>query len=168
MKKILIIMLVCMLVLTGCGKKDETKSGDEKSYLNEPQKETICFSTFYSSEQDYRVNNDVTLYSRGGAVLSEKDVDVFKSINEELRNKYIERTKNEFERQNQSYGGTTYVIQINDEKVNVEANIDYSKYNMKQFMEDYGFTEKDMIDGYVSLDSLIALYEYFGYTCNKQ
>ena len=82
-----------------------------------------------------------------------------------LINKYIERTRAEYLRQNERYGGTTFSINSNDDEVNVEATIDFSKYNMKNFMDDYGLTDDNMIDGYVNLDTLVYLYEFLGFEC---
>ncbi len=165
MKKYMLFLLIVVLVLTGCGKKDNEKTKNPKSYLDEPLVETVCSALDYRLDYNYKRDAVVVLHSRGGAVLTEKDSETTISSNPNMINKYIERTRAEYLRQNERYGGTTFSINSNDDEVNVEATIDFSKYNMKNFMDDYGLTEDNMIDGYVNLDTLVYLYEFLGFEC---
>lgn len=165
MKKIIVLLFICLLIITGCGKKEEPQE-NKTSYKDEPLVENVCSYFYESTDNVYKVESKVTLYSRGGVVLSEKDRESVTYNDAQYINGYLEKIRKEYDRQNQRYGGTTFETSVVGNTATIDVTIDYSKYNMKNFMDDFSLDEDDMEDGFVKLETLKLLYEAMKFQCN--
>ncbi len=148
MKKVLIILSVVFLALTGCGKKSASISCTMDKDLGS-----------YKLESTYKIN-----YT-GKTVDSVETVEKVTSSNSTVLDTFEKTLKETYENANNKYGGYTIDVKKSDSEVVSTVKIDYSVMDVEQFAKDEP-SIKGYIDGNkLTVDGLKAIYTAMGATC---
>ena len=74
----------------------------------------------------------------------------------------------QYQSSNETYGGYEYKVEKKDNSVESNVTLDYSKLNLKKYIEDNPAMKQFLNKNYkITLDGMISLYESSGATCNK-
>ena len=107
-----ILALVSVLFLTGC---DEDKT-------------ITCTSSSDQSASGYKMNSEYKIFSEGDVVNKVETTEEIESSNTTVL-AYFEKTiKEQYQENNEKYGGYRYEINNEDGKLTVNVTIDYSKW----------------------------------------
>ena len=121
--KILFISLFVILI-SGCG--------NEKTNVNtnkDTAKETINTCTLSSdqSSNGYTLSSNYEIHSKDGLVNSVTTKETVESDNEQVRSYFKKTLEDSYNTANESYGGYTYNVTEDGNKVISDVTIDYSK-----------------------------------------
>ena len=146
-----LLVLLVVTVLSGCSSKLDTAE---------------C--SFESKQSDYKIESKYKIYYKKNIV---KKVDIDEVISSSSKDKLEEFSnsfKSQYESNNSMYGGYTYNIKINKDKLKLSVSIDYTSFNMKKFI-DNNAAMKEYVDknNKLTLDGAIKMYEASGSKCNK-
>lgn len=148
MKKILIVLAVVFLALTGCGKKPATIKCTLSNDLG-----------YYKVESTYNIN-----YT-GKTVDSVETVEKAISDNSTILDTLEKTLKESYETANKKYGGYTIDIKKGENEVVFTVKIDYNKMDVEQFAKDEPAL-KAYVDGKkLTVEGLKAIYTAMGATC---
>lgn len=164
MKKIITLLFVFLLILTGCGEKNDNTI-NTIDYSKEPEIKTICKRNLDYPDSNFTLDSQALIYSRAGVVTREEDKEIMTSSDLEKLTKYKAELDNQYESDSNTYGGTSYNVVVQGNQTIAEVTIDYSKYNIDKFAENFYIYEDEIVDGFVKLDVLKELYENYGYNC---
>ena len=148
--KILFISLFVILI-SGCGKSN---------------KEVVSTCTLSSNQSSngYKISSNYEIHSKDGLVNSVTTKETVESDNEQVRS-YFKKTL-EDNTANESYGGYTYNVTEDGNKVISDVTIDYSKMNLDKFVNDNSQMKSYIRNNKISLDGMKKIYEALGATCN--
>lgn len=150
--KFLVVSLLTVL-LVGCSSKEEKVV--KTCTLNSDQ-----------SASGYTLNATYKIYATNDVVTSVETEEIVISDNEQIRD-YFESTLNSsYETAEETYGGYTYNIKKEDNKVISNVTIDYTKMDLEKFI-DSNTTMKAYVnsDNKITLDGAKKIYEDLGATC---
>ncbi len=150
--KFLVISLF-VLLLVGCTSKEEKVV--KTCTLNSDQ-----------SSSGYTLNSTYKIYATNDVVTSVETEEIVTSENKQIRD-YFESTLNtSYKTANETYGGYTYNIKNEDNKVSSKVTIDYTKMDLEKFIN-----SNTSIKAYVNKDNKLTLegvkkiYENLGAIC---
>ena len=157
MKKCIKIFLVLLLsiVLVGCGAKNEKVVKK-------------CTLSMDQTANGYKLDSTYTIYATDDSVTSVETEEIVTSDNESIR-QYFETTLNEtYKTANETYGGYTYNVKNENNKVTSTVTIDYNKMNLNQFVKDNA-AMKNYVNkkNKLTLDGVKKIYEDLGATCEQ-
>lgn len=153
MKKIIFLIPILVLCLTGCNGKNE-EAGIVTCALS-----TNDIVNGYKLESTYKLN-----YSGKYAISTETEEVVISDSKEVLD--YFEKTLNDtYSKLNEAYGGYTYKITKKDDKITSIVKIDYSKMNMEKFVNDQPAYKSFTNDNKLLAEGVKSIYENLGATC---
>ncbi|HCJ32564.1 MAG TPA: hypothetical protein DHV70_06740 [Firmicutes bacterium] len=160
--KILFISLFVILI-SGCG--------NEKTNVNtnkDTAKETINTCTLSSdqSSNGYTLSSNYEIHSKDGLVNSVTTKETVESDNEQVRSYFKKTLEDSYNTANESYGGYTYNVTEDGNKVISDVTIDYSKMNLDKFVNDNSQMKSYIKNNKISLDGMKKIYEALGATCN--
>lgn len=150
--KFLVVSLLTVL-LVGCSSKEEKVV--KTCTLNSDQ-----------SANGYTLSATYKIYATNNVVTSVETEEIVTSDNEQIRDYFESKLKTSYETANKTYGGYAYNIKTKGNKVSSKVTIDYTKMNLKKFME-----SNTAMKAYVNKDNKITLegakniYENLGATC---
>lgn len=152
MKKIfkLLFVFLGIILISGCGGSKVTKCE-----LNSDQ-----------SASGYTLNSTYNIYSTGNVVKKVVTKETVTSENTTVL-QYFEKTlKEQYETANSSYGGYKFDIKKTNNKVISSVSIDYSKLDMKKFV-DNNTAMKSYVNknNQLTLEGAKKLYETLGASC---
>ena len=108
----------------------------------------------------YELNSTYEVKATGGAAKVTKTTEEVTSDSEEILD-YFETTLNtSYESADKAYGGYTYSINRNGNKITATVTIDYDKMNIGQFIND-----QPSMKSYKTIEGLKSIYESMGATC---
>lgn len=154
-----ILLIFCVLLLTGCGKqvedkKEEVKTGTIKCSLS--SKDVV---NGYSLEAEYNINY------KGEIVESVKTTETVLTTKKNLLNQFEKTFNDTYKAVSDAYGGYDYKVTKEKDKVISVVTIDYNKMNLEQFVKDQP-TLKDYVEGgKLKVTGLEELYKAAGATC---
>lgn len=156
-KGIKILGLVCALSLfAGCG----TKAAQE---------ETIkCTMTSNMVANGYRLDSEYVVHAKGDIVSSVETIETVTSSNSTILDYFKETLDTTYSSYNSNYGGYTNTITVDGDKLVSKTTVDYSKMDMKKFIEDnsamtsYVNSNNEMLK-----NGVISMYEALGAVCEK-
>lgn len=166
-KKILMLLIICICLLTGCGEKEEKLLDTDISNnidLDEKDAKMVC-----TADYDY---NDLH-YVTGAkyVVFADKDNKVTKIVSREVTKSNDKSILNNAESLYQdninkieSYGGYSYEINKDKNTLTVDVTIDYTNFNIKQYKED----NKTDISEEPTIDEIYKSYVSLGVKCEKK
>jgi hypothetical protein len=158
MKKMIYVLPILMLCLTGCNKAntENTKTDNKSITCTYSSKDVV---NNYQTESQYVIN-----YS-GSDVESVNTTETVTSDSEEVLD-YIESSLNQtYEATNSAYGGYTYEVTNEDGKVTSIVTIDYNEMDLEQFVTDQPTLKNYVKNGKMQVSGIKALYESLGATC---
>ena len=120
--KILFISLFVILI-SGCGKSN---------------KEVVSTCTLSSDQYSngYTLSSNYEIHSKDGLVNSVTTKETVESDNEQVRSYFKKTLEDSYNTANESYGGYTYNVTEDGNKVISDVTIDYSKMNLDKFVND--------------------------------
>lgn len=150
--KILFISLFVILI-SGCGKSN---------------KEVISTCTLNSdqSSNGYKLTSNYEIHSKDGSVYSVVTKENVESDNEQVRSYFKKTLEDSYNTANESYGGYTYNVTEDGNKVISDVTIDYSKMDLDKFIKDNSQMKTYIKNNKISLDGMKKIYEALGATCN--
>lgn len=150
MKKLIVLLPVMLILLTGCG----TKEGTIKCTLS--SKDAV---NGYSLESEYTINY------KGDVVESVDTVEKVTSESSEILDTFETTLNSTYSKMKETYGGYTYDVSKKDNTVTSKVTIDYNKMNIEQFVKDQPSLKSYVEDNKLKVDGIKSLYENMGATC---
>lgn len=150
--KVLVVAL-CTLLLVGCSSK-------EKNVI------TTCTLNSDQSASGYTLSSTYKIYSTNNAVTKVETTEIVTSDNETIRDYFVSALENSYKTAEETYGGYTYKVIDEYDKVTSTVTIDYTKMDLNKFIKD-----NSSMKSYVNKDNKITLegakniYETLGATC---
>ena len=151
MKKVFLV-LVSLLVFTGCGK--EEKMGVINCTYN-----TKDVVNGYEVSAEYKINY------KGDFVESVETTEIYTSKSSDIIEYFEEYLNNTYKQMDKAYGGYTYEITKSKDKVISEVKIDYNKIDLEQFIEDQPTLKNFSKDNKLTVAGIRSIYELMGATC---
>ena len=128
-------------------------------------KETICTNKSDQSKNGYVLETKYIIKSKGNIVKSVDVVEIITSKDQKLLEKYEKQLKRDYAFNKKTYGGYTYKITNENNKVISNVNIDYKKMDIKKFMENNEAIKKYIMNNKMTLVGIKKMYESTGATC---
>lgn len=151
--KILFISMIIIL-LVGCNNKDTNKEITKKCTLSQNQ-----------SSNGYTLDSKYEIHSKNGYVTKVITKETVESESEEVREYFKSTLEDSYKSTNEKYGGYTYSITENDNKVISNVTINYSKMDIEKFIEDNSQMSSYVKNNKLTLDGIVAIYEALGAIC---
>ena len=148
----LLLLIIVVTILSGCKSKLDTVE---------------C--NFESKQSDYKINTNYKIYYKDN-IVEKVDIDeVITSSSKDKLDEFNNSFKSQYDSNNSMYGGYTYDIKINKNKLVLSVNIDYTVFDMNKFINNNA-AMKEYInkDNKLTLDGIIKMYEASGSTCGKK
>lgn len=146
-----VIMLVMAIVmLTGCGKEE--------------QAELVKTCTLSSEVSEYTMNNEYKVYGNDKTVDKVITVETIESDDAATLAYFETFAKTTYDTMNRLYGGYSYIIDADDNKIVISTTINYKKMNLKKFASDNPNVDY-VKNNKILLDGIVSLYEGMGATC---
>ena len=154
MKKYISLMLVIMIMLVcGCNK-------------NEKEMVKRCTLTSNNIVEGYKLESEYTINIKGDVVTSVTTVETVTSSNEEVLDSFESSLRDTYKTIGNMYGGYKNDIVNSNGKLVSTTTIDYSKMNLKKYVEDNSAMKVYVnSDNELLADGIIVLYESLGATC---
>lgn len=151
MKKIFYILcFVCIIFLSGCNKEE---------YF-------ICKINVDNDIQEYHLSAVYKVYHEKSFVTKIEKEERYISKKEETLN-YFEQYKDlEYKNLNNLYGGVTYSIGLEENKVILNATIDMSLVDVEKMVKDNYLDEYHVNSNKLTTGGIKMLYEQKGATCD--
>ncbi len=153
MKKLLIV-LGMVFFLSGCGSKE--------------LKSLHCTVHSKNVIDGYEVNSTYDANGEKGYAKTVTSKEEAISESQETLDMFEETIKETYTNMNGNYGGYTFTVTRESNKVIADVTIDYSKMDLKKMLEDQPGLDKYIKDGKMKMSGLKAMYEDLGATCETK
>ena len=154
MKKGLKLLLISLfvIILSGC---------------NNSSKEVVktCKLTADQSSNGYVLNSNYEIHSKDGLVDNVVTKETVESDNEQIREYFKNTLEKSYKTANESYGGYTYKVTEDDNKIISDVTIDYSKMDLDKFVKDNSQIKSYIKNKKITLEGMQKIYEALGATC---
>ncbi len=153
MKKLMTVfaLCVCVGVISGCGGASKTIE---------------C--TLSQKDASYELKSTYKIMATGDVVDKVETVETATSSNKTILNTLESTLNKQYKNQQDSYGGYTYKVTNDGSKVESKVTIDYSKVDMKKFVEDNTALKKFVNKkNRLTVDGVVSIYEALGAVCKK-
>ncbi len=151
MKKYFVVLtLVMLLCLTGCGSKE----GKIK-----------CTLSSKDAVNDYSLKSTYTINYKGDLVETVDTVEEVTSDKSEVLEVFETQLKETYDKMNKTYGGYKFDVVKKDNKVTSTVNINYGKMKMDQLVKDQPSLKNYVKDNKLKVEGLKAMYKSMGATC---
>lgn len=165
LKKVLLVTLIGVIVLTGCKKKDTLQGTIDDIQVAE-ENAILCERDTVVNEKD-KTNMHVNykIVYDGEIVKSIKQVEKVTTSNGSFFNDYKSTVESLYSPY-KSLEGYTYTIGTDDDTIVTSITMDFTKIDLDRFVEIDHNNEINYIDnGKVSLSKTKTLFENMGATC---
>lgn len=156
MKKIVKVIAISLLMvfLVGCDKgKDVVKT---------------CTLENNQSASGYVLNSTYKIYATGDVVKKVETEEVVTSENETIRNYFETQLNNSYSAASSTYGGYTYDVKNEDNKVTSKVTIDYEKMDLDKFIKDNASIKQFLNkNNKITLEGVKSIYSTLGATCEE-
>ena len=146
------LLLICMLVVSGCQEK--------KDYV------VKCTLSQNNVLGNYQIESTYEITTDGKIAKSVKTVEVVTSENETLLNTMSETLNTTYETMNNAYGGYVFDVDQETGKVVSTVTIDYTALDLEKLLSDQpsmkNYTNED---NQLTLEGLQNMYTTMGATC---
>lgn len=150
--KFLVVSLLTVL-LVGCSSKEEKVV--KTCTLNSDQ-----------SASGYTLNSTYKIYATNNVVTSVETEEVVTSENKQIRDYFESTLKTSYETAEKTYGGYTYTVKNEDDKVSANVTIDYTKMDLEKFINSNAAMKSYVNkDNKITLEGAKKIYEGLGATC---
>ena len=154
MKKVLQGVVFSMLILMASG------CGNEKEVMK------TCTMTTNNVAENYKMENEYKVYGKGKVATKAVTIETVTSEDQEVLDYLEDYVRTSYEKNNKAYGGYSHKLTNENGKLVSETTIDYTKMDVKKFVED-----NSVMKNYVNskdqllIDGLLAIYKATGATC---
>lgn len=160
MRKVL-VLLVLLLSLTGCG---EEKKNDNQ--VVEPKLSTITCKTDGAIEGDgYSVETNYKINYSDDYVDNVETIETVVSDDEDILDSMESYLDSTYTTAGETYGGYTYNVSRDGNTLTATVTIDYNVMDLDKYVEDYPTMESYIEDGKFLVDGITEIYESLGTTC---
>ena len=166
MKKCLLIILVMLLVFTGCGKKEEKDAEKDKVTTGQTETESKIVCTLSSMNSDYTLNATYTIYYEGKYVDYVHSIENLKSDNETVLNTIYSSTLSSYKKMKDNYGGYDFNVDKTGNTVVASTKIYYSRMNLQRYITDNPSMKNYVENNKLLVDGVKSLYTQIGAKCN--
>lgn len=150
----LVVLLLISFVLFGCGSKKEAEFVKK------------CELTSNDVANGYKLDSVYEIHGTGKTVDSVITTETVTSEDEDTLNYFKEYLSTTYESYNKSYGGYTNEITIENGKLISKTTIDYSKMDLKKYVDDNSAMKNYVSsDNKLLLDGIKNIYESLGASC---
>ena len=150
------IVLVLVFLLCGCG----------KNYKN--VKSLKCTVHRSNVEDGYEVDATYEATAENGYAKTLKTKEVVTSTNAEKLDEFEENFHTTYDHMIEAYGGYTYNVTREENKVIADLTLDYSQTNLNKMVEDLPALEDYIEDGKMTISGLKKMYESTDGTCETK
>ncbi len=150
MKKFVFLIPAFLLCLTGCG----AKTGTITCTLS--QNDVV---NGYKLESEYKINY------KGDTVENVETVETVTTDSKELLDSFETSLNDTYSKTNETYGGYTYKVTKESDKVTSKVKIDYSKMDIEKFVKDQPALKTYVKNNKLLKNGIKSLYESMGATC---
>lgn len=156
MKKVikLFIVFIGIIFISGCS-------------VNLPNKKiSICTLENDQSKSGYKVSSTYKIYSKNDIVTKVNTEEILTSKNTTIIKYFEDLINKQYKELNNTYGGYTYNIKKDNDKIISTVNIDYSKMNLEKFINDNSAMKAYINkDKKMTLKGIQTMYESLGAKC---
>ena len=176
MKKILLVGILMMsIILTGCekDKKEPTEKLDENisdtiEIENSDDAKLICTSDNVHDDYNYSIGATYVVWADDDNKITKiVSREIFTSTDDDMVDEYKE-FKEEDEKIPLTYDGYETKITKKDKQIITDTTIDYSKFDLKKFVEDNKLDVNFDSEKELQLDNVEARYVTLGCVCEKK
>ena len=148
----LLVLVLFVFLLVGCSKEEKVKTCKVQSIEN---------------ESGYQITTKYDIYSNGKIVSRVNMNQVIQSDKKDILEYYQKEYNSMYKKYNKTYGGYTYDIRIDNNKLICNVNIHYKKLNRKKYIEDNTGLKKfiNKNNHYFTVDGIVKMYESLGASC---
>jgi len=175
MKKIAknIAIILCVCLATGCGTEEKKEEQLPTNLLDEIKLDTNGASSICSAEYDYSDTQGYVTGSKFAIYADENDIvvkivsqEVVVSNDEEILNVFEESLKRNYSTSSQ-YGGYTYEIKVDGNKLVSSVTLDYTEMDLKSMASDNEDLKIYLNENnQFTLNSVKSMYMSVGAECN--
>lgn len=166
-------IIICIILITGCGnnkkeQKEELPTDLVKNMnLDDKDATAVCSAEFdYADTQGYATGSKFLIYAdEDGIVNKIVSREIVVSNDEEILNLFEDSLNRNYDSFSQ-YGGYTFKVEIEDNKLTSDVTIEYTETDLKAMAADNETLEIYLNDdNQLTLDSVKAMYISSGATC---
>ena len=151
MKKIYFsILCISILLLTGCSK----------------EKYFTCKIDLYNDIQEYELNAEYKIYYKNSFVTKIEKEEIYISENEDTLDYFNEYKNLEYSNINNLYGGTTYNIDLKEDRVKMVANIDMNLVDISKMIKDKYIDRDYVVSNKLTTGGIKNIYKEKGAICD--
>lgn len=166
MKKCLLIILVMLLVFTGCGKKEEKDAEKDKVTTGQTETESKMVCTLSNVTSDYTLNATYTIYYEGKYVDYVHSVENLKSDDTTVLNTIYDFTLSSYKKMKDNYGGYDFNVNKTGNTVVSDIKIYYSRMDLQRYVNDNPTLRQYVENDKMLVDGVKSLYTQVGAKCN--
>lgn len=153
MKKGIILSMLSIFLLSGCGNNKEVLV-------------TKCVSTQNNLQAGYTLKSEYTIYSQKGTVNKVELVETITSSSESILDYFENYLTTNYEKANKEYGGYNNKIVTNDDELVSKTTIDYKAMNIEKYIEDNSVMKSYVTNkNELTLEGVKVSYNSLGATC---
>mgnify|MGYP004629330705 FL=1 len=148
--KILSVLLISFLLM-GCEEKEVVKK---------------CTLSVNNTDNGYSLKSTYEIHAKNNVVNSVKTKEVVTSEKDSILSYFEKTLNNTYKKANDTYGGYTYNVKNDNNKVTSDVKIDYNKMNLKKYVSDNSVMKSYVnSNNKLTLKGAIKIYENLGATC---
>lgn len=148
MKKIILILFI--LLITGCGKKDFI----------------ICNIAVDNEVQNYTMNGTYKIYYNNNYVTRIEKQERYISPDKTMVDYFNESKNLEYYNLNDLYNGFEYKINSNEKSINIDVKIDMSLVDIRQMVKNDYLDKNYVISNKLTTSGIVKIYESKGAVCD--
>lgn len=149
MKNIKVFILLLCLMLVGCGKK---------SYFT-------CNIDIDNNIDNYKHSGIYKIYYKGDYVTKIDKEDNYYSNNKNTLNYLNELNELQYYDLSDKYGGVTYVINSNEDSIEIKSSIDLKEFDIKSYSKDDKIDSNYVLSNKLLKNGIKRVYESRGAIC---
>lgn len=155
MKKALKILSVLLVVVILCGCEGTTK-----------EKIVKCSTSKNDVVNGYELKSSYVIYTKGDVVNKVKTTEIVTSNTDSILGYFETSLNSAYEKYSNQYGGYSYKVTKEENKVIADVTIDYTKMDLDKFAKDNPSIKSAMTDdNKLTLEGVKAMYKALGATC---
>ncbi len=155
MKKIF-ILCATLLCVTGCS---FNKTDSSKQVIKQ------CTTQLSGENPNYQYNAEYNIYSTNDTVDKIEINETLDSEDSDTQAYFESYIKDKYDEQNNNFGGVEYNIEKNDNNLEANTTIDYSKMDIEAYAASLEGMDKYVKDKKLLTEGMLEYYKLLGFTC---
>ncbi len=149
-KKISLIILIFMFLITGCGK----------------EKYFVCTIDLENKEQNYTQNSIYKIYYKNSYVTKIEKEELYKSTDEYILNYFNEYKNLEYSNFKDIYGGYDFNISYKDDQIKIKSFINMENVDIKKMILNGYINEDYIVNNNLTTGGIQYYYKEKGAVCH--